>query len=67
MLETTTELAPRYLTFASATDYCGLSEKALRKLAAQGRFRTLRPLPGRILIDRQDLDRFLDSTAQKEI
>jgi excisionase family DNA binding protein len=64
-MSATAELARRYLSLQDAEAYCGLSERTLRRLAAQGKFRILRPSPLRRVIDREELDRYLDSTAEK--
>lgn len=49
----------RYLNYEQATTYSGLSEASLRRLIVAGRLRASKPTPNRVLIDRQELDRYL--------
>ena len=56
----------RYLTLGDAEKYCGLSIKSLRRMIGTGKLSPLRPVKGRILIDRLHLDAvILDSAVKK--
>jgi len=46
----------RFFGVASAAAYSGLSQDSIRKLLASGDLRGLRPVKGKILIDRRELD-----------
>jgi excisionase family DNA binding protein len=57
--------APRYLSVLQAARYAGLSADSIRNLLAGGKLKALRPVPGRVLIDRRELDAFiLGSTSR---
>ena len=55
-------VAPRWLTIATAAVYCDLSEDSIRRLISSGKLAGHRPVKGRVLIDRGELDSFV-STA----
>jgi excisionase family DNA binding protein len=50
-----------YLRMVEAVRYCKLSEMTLRRLEDAGRLQFMRPTPRTLLIDRRDLDQFLQS------
>ena len=55
----------RYLSVARAAEYADLSEDSIRSLLSSGRLTPLRPVPGRVVIDRRELDALvLSSTGQ---
>jgi excisionase family DNA binding protein len=59
------ELAQRrYLTVAHAAAYTDLSADTIRQLISGGRLTGLRPVPGRVLIDRRELDALLASSTR---
>ena len=47
---------PRFLAVAAAAVYASLSEDVIRSLYARGDLTALRPVKGRVLIDRLELD-----------
>jgi excisionase family DNA binding protein len=58
------DLERRFLTVADAAVYTGLSQESIRRLLARGRLHALRPVRGRVLIDRHELEALvLTSTA----
>jgi excisionase family DNA binding protein len=48
--------ARRFFTVAQAATYTALSEDSIRAMLAGGKLTALRPVRGRILIDRRQLD-----------
>jgi excisionase family DNA binding protein len=46
----------RYLSVAEAAAYSSLSPDSVRTLLTSGKLTALRPVPGRVLIDRRQLD-----------
>lgn len=58
-------LTPEWLGVSDAAIYSGLSEETLRKLGASGKIVLRRPVRGRVLINRRELDNYIrSSTAQ---
>lgn len=58
----------KYMTPGQAALYCGLAPKTIRDKALAGEFRSVRiggTMRSRILIDRLDFDRWLESFASK--
>lgn len=54
----------RFMGIPDAAGYSGLSPKSIRRLLASGKLTILRPVRGRIVIDRVELDALvLNSTA----
>lgn len=47
---------PRFFTVSGGAAYSSLSESSIRREIAAGRLTAYRPRPGRILIDRRELD-----------
>lgn len=56
------EIAPRLLDIDDAARYLAMSDKGVRELIAAGELSYIQKLPGRspYLIDRQDLDRWIE-------
>jgi excisionase family DNA binding protein len=54
---------PRWMTLRTSASYFDLSEATVRRLIASGRLRAHRPIRGRILIDRLDLDTVIASAT----
>jgi excisionase family DNA binding protein len=48
--------APRFLTVDSAARHCDVSADTIRRLLSSGKLTALRPVKGRIVIDRNELD-----------
>jgi hypothetical protein len=46
----------RFFGIARAAPYADLSQKSIRRLLATGKLTALRPVRGRILIDKRELD-----------
>jgi excisionase family DNA binding protein len=58
----------RFLTVDDTATYTGLSVESVRKLLAGGKLRALRPVKGRIVIDRNEIDSLvLSSDAQPRV
>lgn len=54
----------RFLTVPKAAAHANLSEESIRRLLSSGKLTALRPVKGRVLIDRRQLDALvLSSTA----
>jgi len=53
----------RFLTVGQAATYSGLSAESIRRLLAAGKLSPLRPVAGRVLIDRQQLDSLILSSG----
>ena len=49
----------RFLTVRSAAMYTGLSEESVRRLVNTGKLKGYRPLRGRLLLDRRQIDAFI--------
>ena len=48
-----------FLTIAAAEKYTGISEESIRRLISAGKLQALRPVRGRIVLDRVALDSFV--------
>jgi len=55
--------AAKWLTIQDASKYCGLSSDSIRRLIDAGDLRAYRPVGGRVLVDRAELDEFIIGTA----
>ena len=49
----------RYFRVKEAAKYSGLSEDSVRWLLSSGKLTALRPVPGRVVVDRRELDALL--------
>ena len=49
----------RFLTVRSAASYADLSEDSIRRLIESGRLSVYRPVKGRLLVDRLELDNLI--------
>lgn len=68
LLERTAAGERRFFSVADAAVYASLSEESIRRLLSAGKLTALRPVKGKISIDRQELDAFiLSSTARPRI
>jgi excisionase family DNA binding protein len=50
---------PRFLSVERAATYTSLSPESIRRLLAAGKLTALRPVRGRVLIDRQQLESYV--------
>lgn len=65
MARTAPTTETRWLGYAAASEYAGLSEDTLRRLIGVGRLHAYRPAGGRrVLIDRAELDSYIRSCAE---
>jgi excisionase family DNA binding protein len=56
----------KYVSMAQAAEYAGLSEGTIRNLIAMRELTAYRPVPGRIVLDLEEIDRFVrDSEGQR--
>ena len=53
--------AKGFLTIKNAAQYCDLSEETLRRLCNSNKLTALRPVNGRIVIAREELDAYIRS------
>ena len=65
LLERTAVSDQRFFTIDGAARYAGLSAESIRRLLSAGKLQPLRPLKGRILIDRVQLDSFILSATSR--
>ncbi len=56
-------LPPRFLTIQNAARYADLSKESIRRLVAKGNLTAHRPVRGRVLIDRHELEAFIRSSV----
>ena len=56
---------PRFLSVDRAAEYCSMSTASIRRLIAGGKLTPLRPVKGRIVVDRMALESFILSSSQK--
>lgn len=54
----------RYLSRRAAAEYAGLSVASIDRLLAERRLTRLHPIPGRTLIDREQLDSCMQMSAE---
>jgi len=54
---------PRYLSIDGAADYVSLSADSVRRLIAAGRLSPYRPVRGKILVDRLELEAVIRSST----
>ncbi len=55
---------PRFLTIDLAADYCSLSVESVRRMIRSGKLKPLRPVKGRIVLDRIALDAVVTGSIQ---
>jgi len=53
----------RFLSLADAARYSGISVESIRRMVASGQITPLRPVPGRVVVDREQLDAVILATA----
>jgi excisionase family DNA binding protein len=58
-------LARRFLSVSDAAQYAGVSADSIRSLISSGKLTALRPVPGRIVIDRREIDSLLASSTKR--
>lgn len=58
--------AKRYATVAEAADFTGLSEGTIRNLLATRELTAYRPVSGRIVLDLQEVEKFIRSSAKRQ-
>jgi len=54
----------RFLPVGDAARYAGVSVESIRRMLANGQLTQLRPVPGRVVVDREQLDSAILATAQ---
>lgn len=54
---------PAFFSLNNAAIFAGISDDSIRKLIVAGRLTAHRPVPGRTLISRKQLEAVLDSSA----
>lgn len=63
--ESSKRLSKRYLTVENAAAYSDLSTKSIRRMIQSGKLTAFRPVRGRILIDKQELDAVIRNSASQ--
>ena len=58
-------MARKYVTIAEAAEYSGLSVGTIRNLVAMQDLSSFRPVPGRIVLDLEDIERFVRRSRGK--
>jgi excisionase family DNA binding protein len=64
-LDQPTQPEARYLSVEGSATYSSISTDSVRRLLSAGKLRALRPVRGRIVIDRSELDALILSSDQK--
>jgi excisionase family DNA binding protein len=57
-------LLPRFLSLDAASQLYGISIDSLRRLQRDGRLRRYRPFPGKVLVGREELEAWLQASAE---
>lgn len=65
LLERTAAKDQRFFGIADAAIYAGLSEESVRRLLSRGTLTALRPVKGKIVIDRHQLDSVILSATSR--
>jgi len=55
----------RYLTVAHAAEYTDLSADSIRSMLVSGKLTALRPVSGRVLIEKRELDAVLQASTKR--
>jgi excisionase family DNA binding protein len=63
--ESVAPIDPRWLSVEQAANYAALSVESLRRLLAAGKLTAYRPRPGRVLIDRRELDALILGSTRR--
>jgi excisionase family DNA binding protein len=58
-------LLPRFFSVPAAAEYVSVSDESIRHLLAAGKLTALHPVPGRVVIDRQELEALILSSNQR--
>lgn len=65
-MQTRTVVTKRYAAIAEVAEFTGLSQGTVRCLLATGELTALRPVPGRVLIDLCEVERFMKKSAKRD-
>jgi hypothetical protein len=57
--------ARRYFSIAAAAAYTGLSADSIRGLITTDKLTAYRPVPGRVLVDRRELDSLIQASTKR--
>jgi excisionase family DNA binding protein len=57
--------ARRFFSVSRAAEYADISTDSIRSLLAAGKLTALRPVPGRVVIDRRELDALLAASTRQ--
>jgi len=55
----------RFLSIASAAAWCDLSQDSIRRLIERGELTAHRPVRGKVLVDRQQLEQYVLGSARE--
>ena len=61
--KTVKTIQDRYLSISRAAAFCSLSVSTIRNLLQRGKLRALRPVAGRVVIDRTELEKFVNQST----
>lgn len=56
---------PRFLTIKDSAEYASLSVASIRRMISTGKVTALRPVRGRIIIDKRELDSVIQASSIK--
>ena len=65
VLESADARERRFFGIGGAATYASLSKESIRRLLAAGKLTALRPVRGRVVIDRRELDAFILGAANQ--
>ncbi len=60
------EYAEGFASVKGAMEFCGLSERTIRQMLADGRLTPYRPIPGRVLISLEELEKLIRESRNQE-
>jgi excisionase family DNA binding protein len=55
----------KYVSIADVAEYTGLSEGTIRNLLATRELTAFRPVPGRVVLDLREVERFVRRSAER--
>src|SRR5436190_1871356 len=57
--------APKFLSINAAAEYCSISPESIRHLVSAGKLTPLHPVPGRVVISREELEALVLSSDSR--
>lgn len=65
LLDRVTIQDKRFLAVPDAAAYAGVSDESIRRLLAAGKLTAFRPVPGRVVVDRRELDAVILASSRR--